>query len=304
MNTVNRTPERLLDPQALARFSNLELLAKTVAEGAMTGLHRSPHFGFSQEFAEYRAFNDGDDLRFVDWNVYARTDRMYIKRYRGDTNTTLMIAVDASSSMNFGSHEVSKLDYARYLSASLAWLARKQHDAIGALVFDTTVRELLPPSTRPDALPRLLGLLEQTRSEEESGSGTDVNAALDALQAISVRKGLLSIISDFYTPPDALRRNLEALVHRGQDIGLFHIIDPAEMQPAYTSVTALRDLESGATVNVDPEYLGDEYQQRFIAHCEALRELARQLGVDYTQVNTAEPLDNCLHRYLFLRRGS
>jgi len=168
---------RLLDPAVLARFSTLELLARTVAEGVMMGLHRSPNFGFSQEFAEYRAYNEGDDLRFVDWSVYARTDRTYIKRYKGDTNTTLMLAIDASASMSFSSGEVSKLEYARYLAATLAWLARRQQDAIGALFFADEVKELLPPSSRPDTLMRLLGSLQRM----QAASGTDLNVALDSL---------------------------------------------------------------------------------------------------------------------------
>jgi len=282
----------------LARFSSLELLAKTVVEGLLIGLHQSPHFGFSQEFAEYRAYNEGDDLRFVDWNVYARTDRTYIKRFRGDTNTRLMIAVDASASMGYGSGDTSKLDYARYLAAALAWLARKQHDAIGVMVFDDGVRVVQAPSTRPDTLPRLLGMLEKL----ESTSGTDVVAALESLAGRAGRRGLLVVISDFYADPDRFVKAVQALAQSGQDIAFFHVVDPRELAPHVESVTSLRDLESGRRVDVDPEYLAGPYRERFSAHSDALASHARSIGADYVLIDTAEPLDAALSRYLRFRQ--
>src|SRR5690348_12783 len=152
---------RFLDPAVLAAISGLDLVAKTVVDGFVAGLHRSADFGFSQEFAEYRAYSPGDDLRHVDWNVFARTERAYLKRYRGETNSLLTLLLDASNSMNFASHRVGKLDYARYIAASLAYLAtRKQRDAAGLIVFDDEVREFIPPSTRAGQLQRLLGALE------------------------------------------------------------------------------------------------------------------------------------------------
>lgn len=288
---------RLLKPEVLARFSTLELLAKTVVEGLLIGLHRSPHFGFSQEFAEYRAYNEGDDLRFVDWNVYARTDRTYIKRFRGDTNTRLMIALDASASMGFGSGSVTKLEYAKYLCATLAWLSRRQHDAIGAVVFDESIRLVQPPSARPDSLPRLLASLEKL----DSASGTDVVGALNSLQGVSGRRGLLVVISDFYADPDKFIKAVQPLAQSGNDIALFHIADPEELAPGYESVTALKDLESGRQVDVDPDYLAGEYRKRFAAHQQQLANKARGLGADYTVVNTADPLDETLTRYLRFR---
>ncbi|MBX2823078.1 MAG: DUF58 domain-containing protein [Gammaproteobacteria bacterium] len=290
----------------LARFSSLELLAKTVVEGLLIGLHRSPHFGFSQEFAEYRAYNEGDDLRFVDWNVYARSDRTYIKRFRGDTNTRLMLALDASASMGYGSgygkgNEAvanTKFDYARYLCASLAWLARKQHDAVGAVVFDDTVRAVQPPSSRPDTLPRLLAMLEHL----ESSSGTDVVEALQSLHRVSGRRGLLAVVSDFYAEPEQFIKAIQPLAQSGHDIALFHIVDPREQQPDFQAVTSLRDVESGRRIDVDPDYLIGPYREKFAAHQKQLADMAGGLGADYTLVNTAEPLDQTLGRYLRFRQ--
>lgn len=296
-STMN-APLRLLKPEVLARFSTLELLAKTVVEGLLIGLHRSPHFGFSQEFAEYRSYNEGDDLRFVDWNVYARTDRTYIKRFRGDTNTRMMIALDASASMGFGSGSITKLDYAKYLCASLAWLSRRQHDAIGALVFDDSIRDVQPPSARPDSLPRLLASLENL----QTGAGTDVVAALESLQGVSGRRGLLVVVSDFYADPEKFIKAVQPLAQSGNDIALFHIVDPEELSPSYESVTALKDLESGRQVDVDPDYLAGPYREKIAAHQQQLASKARGLGADYTLVNTAEPLDEALTRYLRFRQ--
>lgn len=287
---------RLLKPEVLARLGSLELLARTVVDGVTTGLHRSPHFGFSQEFAEYRAYNEGDDLRYVDWNVYARTDRTYIKRFQGETNTAVTLLLDASASMNFGT-PVNKLHQAMYLLASLAYTARKQHDAIGLAVFDETVRHYLAPSARPDSLPRILGQLEST----EAGAGTDILHALGSLRASMTRRGLVIVASDFYADADELLAALRPLAHQGQDVAVFHVLDPEEVAPSQTRISALRDLESDDTVIVDPAFLQGSYQTRFKAHCESVEQACRRLGADYTQVMTTEPLDAALQSYLRFR---
>jgi len=295
---VNQAAARLLKPEALSRFSSLELLARTVVDGALTGLHRSPHFGFSQEFAEYRAYNEGDDLRYVDWNVYARTDRTYIKRFRGDTNTSLMIVLDASASMGFGSAEVTKFDYARFLAATLAWLARKQHDAVGTLVFSDRVVELLEPSSRPDALPRLVGLLENLQCQD----GTEVDDALSTLNNVTTRRGLVVIISDFYTDPETLLSAVQPLSISGKDIAIFHIVDPEEKSPVHDSVVSMRDLETGDQTHVDPRFMQGKYRERFKQHQQELEDLSRKVGADYVAVDTSEPLDDLVHRYLLFRQ--
>jgi len=188
-----QTANRLLKPEVLARLGRLDLVARTVVDGVTTGLHRSPHFGFSQEFAEYRAYNEGDDLRYVDWNVYARTERTYIKRFQGETNTAINLLLDTSASMGFG-EPVSKLEQAIFLVASLAYVTRKQHDALGLAVFDESVRHFQAASARPDSLPRALSLLENTKA----GQGTDILNALESLQASITRRGLLVVVSDLY----------------------------------------------------------------------------------------------------------
>lgn len=293
---VSETPVRLLRPEVLARLGTLELVARTVVDGLTTGLHRSPHFGFSQEFAEYRAYAEGDDLRHVDWNVYARTDRAYVKRFEGETNTTVTLLLDVSASMGFG-EPVSKLMQARWLMASLAYMTRRQHDALALATFDDSVREFQVPSARPDSLPRALGLLERSHA----GEGTDIVAALMSLRATMSRRGLVVLVSDLYTDPDELLAALQPLAHAGQDIAIFHVFDRAEAEPDLARVGGLQDLESDETIIVDPAFLRDGYRRRFAAHGEAIANACRRVGADFQAVATDEPLDAALQGYLRFR---
>lgn len=280
----------------LARLGTLDLVARAVVDGVTTGLHRSPHFGFSQEFAEYRAYNEGDDLRYVDWNVYARTERTYIKRFEGETNTAINLMLDTSASMGFG-EPVSKLEQARYLMASFAYVARKQHDALGLTVFNDTVQDYLTPSARPDSLVRALSLLEKTQASE----GTDISEALTSLQANMKRRGLVILVSDLYTNADDLISSLQPLAHGGQDIAVFHVLDQDEIEPALKTISALKDLETQESVIVDPEFIKSTYRTRFAAHCESMEQACRRIGADYTRVRTSDPLDAALQSYMRFR---
>ncbi len=194
--------QRFLDPLTLASISGLDLVAKTVVDGFVAGLHRSPDFGFSQEFAEYRAYSQGDDLRHVDWNVFARTERCYLKRYRGETNTQLLILLDTSASMGFGTHRVNKLDYARFVAASLCYLAHAQRDAAGLIVFDEDVKNYVQPSTRQGQLFRLLHAIEQAAP----GTRTDFAKPFVYFQNFLHRRGLVVILSDYYEDPATASR--------------------------------------------------------------------------------------------------
>ena len=215
--------QRFLDPAVLAGISGLDLVAKTVVDGFVAGLHRSPDFGFSQEFAEYRAYSPGDDLRHVDWNVFARTERAYLKRYRGETNSLLTVLLDASNSMNYKSHSVNKMDYSRYIAASLFYLAIKdQRDAAGLIVFDDEVRNYIRPSTRQGQLQRLLAGLELA----EPRARTDFTKPLFHFQEFLRRRGLVVMISDFYESPEKIVRTVEPLRFHGNEVVLFHVLDP------------------------------------------------------------------------------
>ncbi len=291
--------QRYLSPEILAGISGLDLVAKTVVEGFIAGLHRSPDFGFSQEFAEYRAYSEGDDLRHVDWNVFARTERCYLKRYRGETNTRLTLLVDASASMGYGSHRVNKLEFSRYLAASLFYMAHQQRDAAGMIVFDDEVRNHLVPSSRHGQLVRLLHALERI----ELGTHTNYQKPFLHFQQFLFRPGIVAVISDFYADPDLVTKTIEPLRFRGNEIILFHVLDPREIQPAFNRPVLLVDMESQDAMDVSPEYAQLEYRAKIDAHVEALRASAKRAGMDYFLLDTSRPLDQALREYLVLREG-
>jgi uncharacterized protein (DUF58 family) len=290
--------QRFLDPDVLRSLSGLELIAKTVVNGFLAGLHRSPEFGFSQEFSEYRAYTPGDDLRHVDWNVYARTERAYIKRYRGETNMPLTILLDASQSMQYRSHASSKMDYARYVAASLCYLAlNNQRDAAGLIVFDDEVREFIRPSTRTGQLARLLSALEQA----EPAARTDFAKPMKHLQQFLRRRGVVVVISDFYETAEQLLRTIEPLRFHGNELVMLHVLDPQELRPELTEPAILVDLETQQHMQVTPDYARREYREKMSAHISALRACCRGAGVDYFLLETDRPLDAMLREYLSIR---
>jgi uncharacterized protein (DUF58 family) len=293
--------QRFLDPAVLGRISSLDLIAKTVVDGFVAGLHRSPDFGFSQEFAEYRAYTPGDDLRHVDWNLYARTDRTYLKRYRGETNSQLTILLDASNSMNYTSHSVTKMDYARYTAAALFYLAIKnQRDPAGLIVFDDEVRNYIRPSTRQGQLPRLLAGLEQA----EPRARTDFTKPLLHLQEFLNRRGMVLIISDFYESPESIVKTIEPLRFHGSEVVLFHILDPQEIHPKMRGPAIFVDLETDQKLEVVPDYIKGEYRRKMDDHLKQLSDRTRAAGLDYHLLVTDKPLDAALSEYLFLRPGA
>ncbi len=292
--------QRFLDPALLAGISSLDLLAKTVVDGFVAGLHRSPDFGFSQEFAEYRAYVPGDDLRHVDWNLFARTERCYLKRYRGETNSQLVILLDASNSMQYTSGPPKKIDYARFIAASLFYLAiRNQRDAAGLIVFDDEVREYVRPSTRQGQLARLFAGLEQA----EPHARTDFGKPLQHFQQLLHRRGIVIVISDFYEQPERIVRAIEPLRFHGNDVVLFHILDPQEIRPALKGPALLVDLETDQEIEVIPEYTKTTYRAKMDAHIEQLRTHTRAAGMDYQLLLTDQPLDGALREYLSLRKA-
>jgi uncharacterized protein (DUF58 family) len=292
--------QRYLDPTILASISSLELVAKTVVDGFVAGLHRSPDFGFSQEFAEYRAYTPGDDLRSVDWNVYARTERIYLKRFRGETNSMLTILLDASNSMQFGSHKVNKMDYARYLAASLFYLAiHGQRDAAGLLTFDDEIRNFIRPSTRQGQLPRLLAGLEQA----EPRARTDFAKPMRYFPEFLKRRGIVLIVSDFWESPEKLIHEIEPLRFHGNEVVLFHVLDPEDVRPKMNGPAILVDMETNAELEVTPDYAKTDYREKVLAHLTDLKDRALGAGLGYSLLMTDRPLDDALREYLTLRGG-
>ena len=292
------TARELLRPEVLASLKNLDLVARSVVEGVLIGLHRSPMFGFSQEFAEYRMYNEGDDPRFIDWNVFARTERTYIKRFLGDTNSHLMILLDASASMGFGGPPVSKLRYAQFLAASLAYLAARQHDAVGCMVFDEEVRDYRDPSTRAGKLQGVLHCLDSATAS----TGTKYDKPFDKFRETMTRRGLVAVISDFYCNIDDLLAGVRPLAWHGQDVVLFQVLDRQELDPEFLSNVLLEDLETGEAVEVAPQFMRDDYPQRIRSHIDALSTAAAGIGADHVLVNTEDSLDEALRNYLLFRQ--
>jgi uncharacterized protein (DUF58 family) len=298
--------QRFLDPAVLAGISSLDLVAKTVVDGFISGLHESPDFGFSQEFAEYRMYMPGDDLRHVDWNVYARADRMYLKRFKGETNTLLTVLLDASQSMKYASKSqmkngraIEKLEYARFLAASLVYLAHLQRDATGLIVFDDEVRNFVPPSSRQGQMMRLMHAIDQA----EAGTRTDFTRPFSHLVDFLRKRSLVVAISDFWEDPEVVIRAVAPIRARGNELVLFHVLDPEEIHPKVKGSVLLEDLESGQKMQVSADYANREYREKMSAHLEALKDKAAGSGIEYFLCDTSQPLDTSLRKYLAIRTG-
>lgn len=288
----------LLKPEVLAGLKDLDLVARSVVEGFLIGLHRSPRFGFSQEFAEYRSYAEGDDPRFIDWNVFARTEKTVVKRFLGETNSHLMILLDASASMGFGQPPVNKLQYGKFLAASLAFLASRQHDAVGCMVFDEEVRDYRAPSSRAGKLQGVLHCIDSATAM----TGTQFDKPFEKFREQVTRRGLVAVISDFYCDADNMLAGVRPLAWQGQDVVLFQVLAPQELAPDIRSNALLEDLETGEAVEVAPQYMREEYPARMRAHIESLSRAAASIGAEHVLVNTSDSLFNALRHYLLFRQ--
>jgi uncharacterized protein (DUF58 family) len=286
---------RFIDPAVLSRIGNLELLARHVVEGFINGLHRAPYFGASIDFAEHRGYVAGDDIRRVDWRLFARTDRYYVKQYEADTNTNLNILFDVSRSMSFASRGVSKLEYGSYAAACLAYLAHRQRDRVGIVTFDHDIVAHVPPSAKH------FDVVLQTLDRATAGRPGNLAAPLHKMAEHFRRRGLLVLVSDFYEEPDAVLEAIKPLRFLGNDLIVFHVLDPAEIDFGFEDASSFEDLESGEQVPVVPESLRAEYRQMIQAHIAALGTKFSEHRIDYTVLNTSEPLDRALFSYLSSR---
>ena len=283
---------RFVDPKVLARIKDLELLARNVVDGFINGLHRAPFFGASVDFAEHRGYVAGDDIRRVDWKLFARTDRYYIKQYEADTNANLMVMLDVSKSMGFASGEVSKLQYGSFLAASLAYLSHRQRDRVGIVTFDEDVITHVPPSAKHFNV--LLHTLDRSRAEKPGR----LIAMLDKLAEHFKRRSIVVLISDLYENPSDLLEAMKPYRALGNDLVVFHVLDPAEITFPYTEASRFQDLESGEEVPVVPEVFAEQYRQMMREHIEALTTKCSESRIDYLQLQTSQPLDEALFLYL------
>lgn len=295
-------PPRFLDPDVLARIGSLELVARAVVEGFISGLHRSPFTGFSTEFAEYRQYNPGDDLRYLDWRLLGRTDRYFIKKYRADTNAQVTLLVDTSGSMRYAGPgaAVNKLRYAQFLAASLAHLAARQYDAVGLLAFGESVHTHVPALARTGHMRTVYGRL----SALEAGGETRLAEALHEAAERLARRGIVVLVSDFYEEPERLAGAFQHLRFRGHDVLAFHVLDPSEAEFDFDdAVLLLEDAETAEQLPVLPDVVARGYRERMAAHLEAMRRTAAANRVDYELVRTNSPLDYALFSFLSRRAG-
>jgi uncharacterized protein (DUF58 family) len=300
MKLTNQEPTmsmRFLAPEILARISSLDLLARTVVEGFISGLHRSPYTGFSTEFAEYRQYMPGDDLRYLDWKLLGRTDRYYIKKYRADTNSQCHILIDASASMRYKTGEVTKLQYAQFLGSSLAYMANKQQDAVGLIAFDEEVRTHVPAHNRIGHMRTIFGRMEQL----EPGNETKLSAVLHLAAERITRRGIIIVISDFYDDTEAITGALQHLRFKGNDVIVFHVLDKNELEFEFNEPVLLEDCETEEQIHVMPDILAEGYRHTIRDHIERLRDSAVKNKIDYELLTTDKPLDFALFSFLARR---
>jgi uncharacterized protein (DUF58 family) len=285
---------RFVDPVVLARIGNLELVAKTVVDGLINGTHRSPFFGASVDFAEHRGYVAGDDIRRVDWRVYARTDKYYIKEFEADSNANFSVLLDVSKSMRFGG-KISKLEYAKTLAACLAYLANAQRDRVGIITFDEHIVEHVPPSAKH--LDVVLHTLDKAKAERPG----HLVAPVRRLAEHFGRRGIIVLISDFYAEPDEVFDAVGPIRFRGNDVVLFHVLDPQEIDFSFTEASSFEDLESGDQMPIVPGKLAADYRALIQTHIDTLTKKASEQQVDYMLLNTGMPLDFALFRFLSMR---
>jgi uncharacterized protein (DUF58 family) len=298
-----------IDPAVLARIGNLELLARSVVDGFINGLHRAPYLGMSLDFAEHRAYNPGDDIRRIDWRVFARTERYYVKEFEADTNSNFMVLLDVSRSMRYAGVGIRKLDYARYLAASLSYFSREQRDRVGMLSFDSDIVDYVPASAKH--LDVVLHTLDRATAERPGSLHTSLGKATELLR----RRGIVVLISDLYEEPERVQQAAGMLRHRGHDVIVFHVLDRSEIELdgsvgglPLSEATSMEDLETGERMPVVTEKVRQRYREMIEAHIESLRKLLTEARVDYALFDTTQPLDHALFTYLSARermtRGS
>ncbi len=290
---------KYLDPQTLAKLQGLELRARLIVEGYVSGVHRSPYHGFSIEFAEHREYVQGDDLRYVDWKVFGKTDKFYLKQYEEETNLVSYLLLDISESMRYQSAAapLSKLEYAQCVAAALSYLVLQQQDSVGLVTFDKEVRALVRASSNPSHLKQLLHVMERTSAERKTNSGPIFHDLAERLR----KRGIVIVLSDMFDDVASMMAGLKHFRHRRHEVVIFHILDPAELDFPFRDVTLFRGLEQWADVLTDPRALRDAYLTEFNKFIAAIRRGCRQQHIDYVQLRTDQSLEVALRTYLASR---
>lgn len=296
---MTQTSRRFLPPEAIARISRLEILARNVVEGFLSGLHRSPYFGQSVEFAQHREYAPGDDIRRIDWKVWSKTDRYYIKQYEEETNLRTTLLVDLSESMQFGSGELNKYEYACRLAASLSYLLIRQQDSVGMVTFDSAVRSTIPPSSKQNHLQSILSSLDVQKPAKK----TDLQTLLGQVADQQTRRGLMVLISDLFVDRAGLFKGLKLLRTRGHDVMVFHVMDDEELDFNFAGTTKFEGMEEMGDLICDPRSLREGYLAAVTAFVDDIRRHCTRQMIDYQTIRTSEHLDAALAHYLTHRVG-
>ena len=300
MNNFNpSTPQstRFIDPQTLTRIASLELIARTVVEGFISGLHRSPHLGFSVNFAEYSPYRPGDDIRKIDWKVYGRTDRFFIKEYEGETNTSIHLILDCSRSMSYRGRGIQKLEYGQYLAACLGYFAFKQRDSVGFVSYDEDIMKYVPARGSIGHLNTVLHAIEESRSGEK----TDFLKPLVQVSERLRRRGIVVVISDLYDDPSNVMNGLRHLAYRGNDVIVFQLLDPAELRFDFPDSAQFVDMETRSEMHVIPDYIRQEYRKVLSKQIAEYEKECNKDRIDFLMIDTSQPLDKALFGYLVRR---
>jgi len=289
---------KYLNPEIVAKLSNMALRARLVVEGYLIGQHRSPYHGFSVEFAEHRAYGPGDEIRHIDWKLYGKTDRYYIKRFEEETNLRSHILLDTSKSMTYSSNHISKLEYGSYLAAALSYLMLKQRDGIGMILFDAKINVLIPPRSTSSHVNIILNHLDKVKA----GADTNIQPVLDEMAERIKKRGLIILISDLLDDPDKIMSGLRHFRHNGQEIIVFHILDRQEYNFEFSSRTRFKDLETGKTITTEPWQIRAAYVQVLKKLQLNYQRNCRRQRIDYIPLFTDYPLDRALNEYLKKRQ--
>ncbi len=307
-STAGNPGARFIDPRALARINNLELMARTVVTGFLNGLHKSPYLGSSMDFAEHRPYLPGDDIRRIDWRLYARSDRFYVKLFEAETNTNFVAALDVSRSMDYASDGITKAEYARFLVATLTYFSSRQRDRIGLVTFGNDLIDYIPPSAKHlDTILHNLARLgtkdprRDRRKNKEAAEGSSFERTMNRVAGAMRRRGILVVVSDFYEPAQDIVDALVRLKHSGQDVIAFHLLDPSELEFSFEDPSSFEDLESEVRIPIIPEKLRSQYQTLLSDHTQTLSEQLTASQIDHVLVDTSKPLDLALFEYLALR---
>ena len=294
MKVTDGERRRLLDAAVVAKLGRMDVRARSVVEGFVAGLHKSPYKGFSVEFAEHRPYMPGDPLKTIDWKVYGKSDRFYVKEFEEETNLRAYLVLDGSASMGFASGDVSKFDYSRYLAAALSWLMIRQQDSVGMLLFDADIRRFIPARSAPKHLRVLLEELENAKPASTTGLASTLHKLADRVK----RRGLVILLSDLFDDQAAVLRALRHFRHKRNEVVVFHVLDAAERTFDFPREAIFEDMETKAEMLVRPWELRGDYRKAITAWIEGYRRGCREIGVDYVPMNTETPFDTALMAYL------